>query len=71
MDLEARKYYFIKEIFNIDKESVMDSLERVLKIEMERTDISPSNSEELDNRLKNYMENPSNVLDWDTIKKNW
>ena len=35
MDLEARKYNFIQELFGIDKESIMTALERVLKQEIE------------------------------------
>ena len=35
MDLEARKYNFIQELFNIDKEKIMTTLERVLKREKE------------------------------------
>lgn len=71
MDLETRKYHLIKEIFSIDRESIMDSLERVLKLEKERSDISQSNQEKLDTRLENYTENPSDVLDWEKVKKNW
>lgn len=31
MDLEARKYYIIQELFNVDRESVIEALEHVLK----------------------------------------
>ena len=69
MNLEARKYHLIQELFNIDKESVIDTLERVLKSEKEESqEISVENKKELDNRLKNYRENPNDVLDWDDVK---
>ena len=35
MDLEARKYHFIQELFSIERESIIDALERVLKREKE------------------------------------
>ena len=33
MDLEARKYEFIRQLFKVDKPKVMDKLEEVLKEE--------------------------------------
>ena len=33
MDLQARKYEFIRELFKVDKASVMDKLEKILKKE--------------------------------------
>ena len=72
MDLEARKYHLIQELFSIDKESVIDTLERVLKIEKEEyQEISTEHKKELNNRLESYKENPNDVLDWDDVKDNW
>jgi len=72
MDLQARKYNFIQEIFNIDKENIIDSLERVLKHEKETyQEISASNKKELDHRLESYKSNPNDVLDWKDVKENW
>ncbi len=34
MDLQARKYQFIKELFKIEKSSVMDKLEKLLSNEL-------------------------------------
>jgi len=72
MDLEARKYHFIQELFTIDKESSMDILERVIKYEKEETqEISTANKKELDKRLESYQKNPNDVLDWEAVKKDW
>jgi len=72
MDLEARKYHFIKELFSIDKESILDALELVLKREKEGyQEISTEHKKELDNRLENYKSNPNDVLDWEDVKRNW
>ena len=46
MDLEARKYNLIQELFSVKKESVIDALERVLKQEKEKqTEIFYSSKE--------------------------
>ena len=72
MDLQARKYNFIQELFNVNRESIMDALERVLKQEKsEFQEVSKAHKEELDSRLKSYKENPNDVLDWEDVKQNW
>lgn len=72
MDLEARKYHFIQELFNIEKESVMDVLERALKREKEEyQELSAEHKEELDKRFKSYKNNPEDVLDWKSIRNDW
>lgn len=72
MDLEARKYQFIQELFSIDRESIIDTLERVLKHEKEaHQEISIENKKELDNRLESYKNNPEDVLDWNDVKNDW
>jgi putative addiction module component (TIGR02574 family) len=72
MDLEARKYQFIQELFKIDKEHVMAALERVLKRENEQCqEISKAHKKELDSRLKSYKKNPNDVLDWEDVKADW
>lgn len=72
MDLEARKYHFIQELFTIERESVIDTLERVLKREKEEyQEISTEHKKELDNRLESYKNNPNDVLDWKDVKENW
>lgn len=72
MDLSARKYQFIEELMTVEKESVMEALERVLKREKEAQQrISPANKKELDKRLKSYSENPGELLDWQEVKKDW
>ena len=72
MDLEARKYHFIQELFSIDRESIIDTLERVLKREKEEhEEISTEHKKELDNRLESYKNNPNDVLDWKDVKNDW
>jgi hypothetical protein len=72
MDLEARKYNFIKELFSIDKETIMTALENVLKQEKEENqELSAVDKKELDNRLESYKNNPNNVLDWEDVKRDW
>lgn len=72
MDLEARKYHFIQELFNIDSERIIETLERVLKHEKEQNqEISSEQKKELDSRLKSYNNNPENILDWENVKNDW
>lgn len=72
MDLETRKYHLIEELFKIEKESVIASLEKVLKREIsEDSQVSTAQKKELDKRLKNYKNNPDNVLEWEEIKDDW
>lgn len=72
MDLEARKYNFIQELFSIDKDKIMTTLERVLKQEKEEhQEISTIHKKELDSRLKSYKKNPGDVLDWKDVKNDW
>ena len=72
MDLEARKYNFIQELFTISRESSMSVLESVLKKEKEEyQEISTEHKKELDNRLESYKNNPNDVLDWKDVKENW
>ncbi len=72
MDLEARKYHFIQELFSIDRESIMDTLERVLKKEKEEHgELSVFTKKILDERLESYKNNPNDLLDWDDVKNDW
>lgn len=72
MDLQLRKYNFIKELVHVENESVIMALERVLKQEKEQhEEISTTQKKELEHRLKNYKKNPDNVLDWEAVKKDW
>ena len=72
MDLEASKYHFIQEFNKADNESIIDTLERVLKREKEDSEeISTEHKKELDNRLESYKNNPKDVLDWKDVKRDW
>lgn len=71
MDLSARKYSFIEEIFKVE-EDTFEKLEKILKKEkMDKLGVPSEHKEELDNRLESYKENPQDLLDWDAIKKDW
>lgn len=72
MDLQQRKYNFIQELVHVEKESVIDALERVLKQEREQhEEVSTAHKKELDHRLESYKNNPDDVLDWETVKNDW
>lgn len=72
MDLEARKYHFIQELFSVDNESILEALELVLKREKEdRQEVSTEHKKELDNRLENYKSNPNDILNWEDVKCDW
>jgi hypothetical protein len=68
MDLSARKYHFIEELLKVKSESLMEQLEKVLKME---NDISKSHKDILDERLEHYKNNPKEILDWDSVKEKW
>lgn len=72
MDLEVRKKRFAKELFSIENENILATLERVLKREKEvLQEISANHKKELDNRMDNYKQNPDDVLDWENVKNDW
>ena len=72
MDLDARKYHIIQELFSVNSERILDALERVLKFEKEQQqEITTENKKELDNRLESYKNNPKDILDWEAIKRDW
>ena len=71
MDLAARKYNFIQEIFNLENDT-FEKLEKILKKEkVEKTAISAEHKMELDKRLEEYRKNPENLLNWDEVKEEW
>lgn len=71
MDLSARKYSFIEEIFKVE-EDTFEKLEKILKKEkLDKLGVSLEHKDELDKRLEAYRENSQDLLDWDAIKKDW
>ena len=71
MDLSARKYSFIEEIFKVEEET-FEKLERILKKDkLDKLVIPSDHKVELDNRLNDYKQNPQDLLDWDSVKKEW
>lgn len=72
MDLATRKYNFIQELVNVDKESIIEALERVLKQEKEKHQkISVAHKNELNKRLESYQNNPDDLLEWEDVKNDW
>ncbi len=71
MDLATRKYNFIRELIDIDKESIIEALERVLKQIREEETLDDALKQELDNRLSAYQDNPEDLLDWENVKNDW
>lgn len=72
MDLAERKHRIIKEVVDVENESIIGDLERVLKQEKEvHQNISPADKEELTRRLEEYKKNPEDLLDWEEVKNNW
>ena len=71
MDLATRKYNFIRELIDIDKESIIEALERVLKQKIAEEALDDALKQELDNRLSVYQENPEDLLDWEDVKNDW
>lgn len=71
MDLSARKYSFIEEIFKVE-EDTLEKLEKILKKDkLDKLGVPSDHKDELDKRLESYRENPEDLLDWDAVKKDW
>lgn len=71
MDLSARKYSFIEEIFKVE-EDTFEKLEKILKKDkLDKMGVPLEHKDELDKRLESYKENPQDLLDWDEVKKDW
>jgi predicted transcriptional regulator len=51
MDLQARKYEFIRELFKVDKASVMDKLEKILKKEQVDRDTIEEYNKDIDEAI--------------------
>ncbi len=72
MDLDVRKYKFIKELLSVESEVIMEKLERVLDHENDQThELSSEHKVELDRRLKAYQDKPQDILHWEEVKKDW
>lgn len=72
MDLTTRKYNFIQELININKESILEALEKVLiQMKEEEQELSEGIKKELDDRLSKYKNNADDLLDWDSVKNDW
>ena len=50
----------------------LEKLEKILKkYKLEKIGFPSEHKDELDKRLEAYRENPQDLLDWDTVKKDW
>lgn len=68
----STKISFYAGTFSIDRESIIDTLERVLKHKKEEhQEISTEHKKELDYRIEYYKNNPDDVLDWRDVKNDW
>jgi putative addiction module component (TIGR02574 family) len=50
--------------------------ERILRIfnaiiDSEKSELSENQKEELEKRLKSYLENPEIAMDWEEVKNSW
>ena len=71
MDIEARKYYFIQELFKIEDENIISELEQVLlKDRKNEKEISNGHISTLDKRFKEFSEN-AETLSWKDVKQEW
>jgi hypothetical protein len=71
MDLSARKYSFIEEIFNVENDT-FEKLEKILKKDkLEKIGVPAEHKAELNKRLEAYRKNPQDLLDWEEIKNEW
>ncbi|APS38137.1 MULTISPECIES: addiction module protein [Salegentibacter] len=66
MDLVTRKYNLIQELTKVKDEHVIEVIEKILCPE-----ITTSQKEELDKRIKSFEKNPENLSDWDSFKETW
>ncbi len=65
MNIEIRKYRMMQRLMHIDREKVLDALEKLLNIEEEEENQLTA---ELNQRIENYHSNPDDLLDWDEVK---
>ena len=68
--ISSGKYTTIEEL---EKENdTLEKLEKILKkYKLEKIGFPSEHKDELDKRLEAYRENPQDLLDWDTVKKDW
>jgi hypothetical protein len=68
--ISSGKYTTIEEL---EKENdALEKLEKILKkYKLEKIGVPSEHKDELDKRLEAYRENPQDLLDWDTVKKDW
>ncbi|WP_420399845.1 hypothetical protein [Flagellimonas sp.] len=70
MDINLRKYNFIQRLITIKNEKAMDILEQTLdKLIDHNYHITEENLNLLNERLESYLNNPDDLMDWETSNK--
>ncbi len=68
MDIELEKKLIIDEINNIRDEWILKAIKKLLDIDYQE-EVSEEHQQILDDRIAFYEANPSQVLEWDDVKK--
>jgi len=68
MNIETEKILIINEIKNIREEWVVKAIKKTLDIDYE-AEVNEAHQQVLNERIAFYEANPSEVLDWEKVKK--
>lgn len=68
MDIEIEKRLIINEIKNIQDEWILKAIKKLLDIDYE-AEVSEEHQQVLNDRIASYETDPSQVLEWDEVKK--
>ena len=66
MTLDPEKKEIIKQILRTDDEWVIKAIRRLLNLEVD--DIPDEHKQILNERLAHYKSNPTDTIDWETLK---
>lgn len=68
MNLELEKKQIITELLQVNDEWILKAIKKLLDID-EDYEISEEHKKILDERIAEFEANESNILDWETVKK--
>ncbi len=68
MNIETEKRLIINEINNVQDEWILKVIKKLLDIDYEE-EVSEEHQQILNDRIASYEANPSQVLEWDDVKK--
>lgn len=68
MNIEMDKKLIIDEIKNVEDKWILKAIKKLLDIDYEE-EISEEHQQVLNERIASYEVNPSDVLEWDEVKK--